>query len=77
MVLHTYLVQITIHQRLLLEMQSYKMYKLSIDPFTNQANCVIRISDMACIPNDIENTDWQAYQVWLSEGNTPLPPEGN
>ena len=28
------------------------------------------------IPNDPDNTDWQAYQVWLSEGNQPLPPAG-
>jgi hypothetical protein len=53
------------------------MYKLSIDPFTNQANCVIRISDNVCIPDDPNNTDWQAYQAWLAKGNTPLPPEGN
>jgi hypothetical protein len=33
-----------------------------------------RLPDNAYIPNDPENTDWQQYQVWLSEGNTPLPP---
>ena len=33
-----------------------------------------RLPDSAYIPNDPDNTDWQAYQVWLSEGNTPLPP---
>lgn len=36
---------------------------------------IMRLPDKACIPNDPENTDWQAYQVWLAEGGVPLPPE--
>ena len=36
---------------------------------------IIRIADNACIPNNPANTDWQAYQVWLSEGGVPLPPD--
>jgi len=39
-------------------------------------NGIIRLSDNATIPKDDQNTDWQQYQVWLSEGNQPLPPAG-
>ena len=34
---------------------------------------VIRVEDSACIPADLLNTDYQAYLVWVSEGNTPQP----
>jgi hypothetical protein len=53
------------------------MYKLqnqiSIDGKIGNAVCVIRLSDMATIPFDPANTDYQAYLKWLEEGNTPLP----
>ena len=40
-------------------------YKLYVDS-------VIRLSDNVQIPPDPRNKDWQAYQIWLSEGNTPV-----
>ena len=44
--------------------------------FTGQIvdNCIRRLPDGAVIPNDPANTDWQAYQAWLAQGHTPLPP---
>ena len=34
---------------------------------------IVRISDNASIPFDPDNTDYQAYLKWVSEGNIPLP----
>jgi hypothetical protein len=34
-----------------------------------QLSGVIRISDNAFIPDAPNNTDWQAYQQWVAEGN--------
>ena len=54
-------------------------YQLRFDTYTQAIDTsgVYRISpDYAWIPNDPDNTDWQQYQVWLSQGNTPLPPAG-
>lgn len=50
------------------------MYKLNIDSITGlDKNCVTRLSDMASIPFDPANTDYQEYLRWLEQGNTPLP----
>jgi hypothetical protein len=51
----------------------YKQVKNLIDG--GLANCILRVADKAFIPFDIANTDYQAYLQWLSEGNTPLPPD--
>ena len=50
------------------------MYKLNKDSITGQdKNCVTLLSDMASIPFDLNNTDYQAYLKWVEESNTPLP----
>jgi len=43
------------------------MYKLTNSTPTS----IVRLSDNAFIPSDPANTDYQQYQQWLSEGNTP------
>lgn len=45
------------------------MYKLS------NSNSVIRLTDGANIPFDNSNTDYQQFLKWVSEGNTPEPPD--
>lgn len=42
-------------------------YKLTSSP------SITRLADNASIPADPANTDYAAYLVWLSEGNTPEP----
>lgn len=52
------------------------MYR-RIKPFREGlSECILRLSDGACIPPDERNKDYQEYLKWLEEGNTPLPPEG-
>jgi len=49
------------------------MYKELNDNLTGELNCIIRLSDNAYIPINLENTDYQEYLEWLAEGNTPEP----
>ena len=34
---------------------------------------IIRDADKANIPADPNNADYQAYEIWIAEGNTPNP----
>jgi hypothetical protein len=52
------------------------MYKLIKSYTFGKQDAEIKLvlrEDGACIPFDPDNTDYQAYLQWLSEGNTPLP----
>ena len=50
------------------------MYKLApLNIINKTQDAVIRLEDTAIIPFDPDNTDYQAYLKWVSEGNTPLP----
>jgi hypothetical protein len=51
------------------------MYKLIKDNITNQIKVVCKLEDGAYIPFAPDNTDYQAYLKWVSEGNEPLPAE--
>ena len=53
------------------------MYKYIIDSFTRKISTsqILRIYDNAYIPFDLANNDYKQYVEWLSEGNTPLPPD--
>lgn len=51
------------------------MYKLS--KTLSGQEFVIRTSDNASIPFDPDNTDYQAFLLWKSEGNEPLPADSS
>jgi len=64
-----------VHRHLWMLQRNYKMenYKLGSKDFNGNLAGIIRLSDKACIPLNIDNTDYQAYLKWLEEGNEPLP----
>jgi len=47
------------------------MYKLVYDNLAGKVTTVLRLEDMAAIPMNPDNTDYQAYLAWCAEGNTP------
>jgi len=49
------------------------MYKLLPNNEMGQATTIKRLSDNAFIPFAPDNTDYQEYLLWLSEGNEPEP----
>jgi hypothetical protein len=52
------------------------MYKKLISRANGlECDVVYYIDRNIYIPFDPANTDYQAYLKWLSEGNTPLPPD--
>lgn len=51
-------------------------YQQVIDPSGNiNLDMILRLPDNAYIPSDPDNQDWVQYQLWLSEGGVPLPPD--
>ena len=48
-------------------MAEYKLYNNSL----GNPTIVCRKKDMAFIPMSEDNTDYQEYLEWVSEGNTP------
>lgn len=42
---------------------------------TENPSLIVRDEDGAFIPDDPNNTDYQAYLAWLAEGNEPKPLE--
>jgi len=49
------------------------MYKLLQETWMGPAQYVQRLSDLAFIPMNPDNKDYQAYLAWVAEGNTPEP----
>ena len=51
---------------------SYMKHSIIVGDKVFDTNCIIRISDVAMIPKDEGNIDYQKYLIWLEEGNHPV-----
>jgi hypothetical protein len=51
----------------------YKLVKEKLFNGTTVDSKIVIRQDGACIPFDTDNTDYQAYLKWVSEGGVPLP----
>lgn len=51
------------------------MYKIpNFGPaYNGEVKYILRLSDGAVIPFDLNNTDYQKYLEWVAKGNTPEP----
>jgi len=50
-----------------------KPSKIAIDNGVTEPKTVLRLTDNAFIPFNLENADYQEYLKWLAEGNEPEP----
>jgi hypothetical protein len=50
-------------------------YQKIVQKLTGEFTAVLRVdcSPQLFIPFDPDNTDYQEYLLWLSEGNEPIP----
>jgi hypothetical protein len=48
-------------------------HSIFIEERVIDTNCIIRIRDVAVIPDDEGNVDYQEYLAWIEEGNEPIP----
>lgn len=51
------------------------MYSQLADPLARETG-IRRDADGAIIPADPLNTDWQVFESWLAQGNTPVDAVG-
>ena len=54
-------------------MKTYKLYIRAGQSIADAAYTVNEDGSMTSFIFDKDNTDYQAYLQWLSEGNTPTP----